>query len=176
MALTIDIELVELERYRTSRIWTIEKLGANSIDKIGTLGDDRRREGRRVHLARLAIGLVQNVLLIPSKRGRLTGITKSLQVLERCVRLQVDGANKCAVSEYDQLECNLRECSGVVFVPSCARNVSRLVKELELARWQSQCTGSVGRLTGECFTESLGTFFAGSRFRFLGSWWHDEFS
>lgn len=78
MTLTIDIELIELERYRASRIRAIEKLGASSVNKIGTLGDDRRREGPRVHLARLAIGFVQNVFLIPSKRGWLTGITEFL--------------------------------------------------------------------------------------------------
>lgn len=99
MVLTIDIELVELERYRASRIRAIEKLGANSVNKIDTLGDDRRREGRRVHLARLAIDLVQNMLLIPSKRGRLAGITEFAQLLGRCVRNKVDGANKCATNE-----------------------------------------------------------------------------
>lgn len=109
MALTIDIELVKLERYRASRIRAIEELSANSIDEVGTLRDYRRREERRVHLARLAIGLVQNVFLIPSKRGRLAGITEFLELLGRCVRLKVDGAKKCAVSEWDQLECNLRE-------------------------------------------------------------------
>lgn len=98
MALTIDIELIELERYRVSRIRAVEELSANSVNKADTLGDYRRREGRRVHLARLAIGLVQNVFLIPSKRGRLAGITEILQLLGRCAR-KVYGANKCAMGK-----------------------------------------------------------------------------
>ena len=78
---TVDVELVELSLDRLRFVFACKQTSVDDVDQSGPIDVESKEEVIGVHLTRLAVGLVEDGLIVPAESRCLTRLLECLQCL-----------------------------------------------------------------------------------------------